>query len=825
MILLLLACVDEVPVAQKRVLGDTWTPCTLDDVSIPLTYAPTTASTVKEDDQGIVHIYAQNDPDLFFAAGYEQGRQRLYQIDRARHSTRGTLSEIDGESAVNTDIIARTFNFLDLGCRTLKFQADKRPDDMKLGVAFTAGLNRYVEDLAAGTAEAPSIFGQDQLTYIPEPFTVLDVVAMGKRINLGYSNQLEYDLLVSISDQLVSDFASVPVWQPARSRFIVDGLGSAESTAATAAPSPAPRDPADFDIPDDLGERLHELTVAQGNGNASNNWAFNGKHTNNGKPVMGNDPHATLNAPSLVIAWHLNSADAGGNFDVAGFSFPGVPGVHLGHNRDVNWVATTNFADVMDLFDVNIDEDGFADMGGVQTPVHVREETIRVLQSDGSLLDTPYTMTDIPGHGVLIPAELLPIDKMVFADGEVMVAWAGFEPETQELFQYLDFDRSASKEEFREAVGLEMIGQQNWVFADATGIGYQTHGHIPVRGGDPRRIQKASDASLLWTGEFLDESLYPSLDGSQDFIGTANNAPFDHIADNDPTNDAFYYGSYFDPGWRADRIDELATELVARGNVSIDDMAPMQRDVNSGLGRDLLPLMLEVCDRIDTDESLADYRERSDIADALARLHAWDGNMTEASEEAAIFHTWQAMLARRTLFGDMSVLFDAIAAATPVTIAKLNTLAYSQELSFLLDGKGDTDTLASLSDAVEWIEAVRVAKGLERVTWGDIHTARFNGYWIEDPEMAFSGDESTVNVADCPAWDGSELNQPCASHEGSIYRGLVQFGEDDVPELWFHVGYGGYGALDDWHDFEYQYFNFRAEEVEAAMVRSWVVEP
>lgn len=141
LVLALFACVEEDKDPAARV-GEAWAPCTLDDVSIPLTYTPTAASTTHLDSQGVAHIYAETDADLFYAAGYEQGRQRLYQIDRARHATRGTLSEMDGESAFETDLIARTFNLTDLGCRTLKFQAEKRPDDFGLGVAFTAGLNR-----------------------------------------------------------------------------------------------------------------------------------------------------------------------------------------------------------------------------------------------------------------------------------------------------------------------------------------------------------------------------------------------------------------------------------------------------------------------------------------------------------------------------------------------------------------------------------------------------------------------------------------------------------------------------------------------------------
>lgn len=825
-LLLLLGCTEEP--TPNRPAPEEWEPCTTDGVGIPLTYSPSASATTKEDDLGVVHIYAQNDADLFFAAGYEQGRQRLYQIDRARSSTRGTLSELDGESAINTDIIAHTFNFIDLGCRTLRYQASQRPEDIGLGVAFTAGLNRYVEDLAAGKAEPPTVYGQSALTYIPEPFSVVEVVAMGKRINLGYSNQLDYDVLVSISDELVNNFNDVPVWQPAVSEFIVaedGGESASEAASESASRAPDVTSRGGPDLPDDFGQKLHDLAYAHSAGRASNNWVVSGEYTANGKPMMANDPHATLMAPSLVLAWHLNSADAGGSFDVAGFSFPGVPGVHLGHNRKVNWSATTNFADIIDIFDVVIDADGTADVGGRAVPVRSRTVSINVLQPDGSFSVVEHVVTDVPDLGVVIPDELLPIQSSVFARGSVVAAWAGFEPETTELFQYLDYGRADSAEEVRTAVLQEMIGQQNWVFADATTFGYQTHGHIPVRHGDPRRIQDASDPEVLWTGDFLDDSLYPSLDDQRPFIGTANNSPFDHILDNDPTNDAFYYGSFFDAGWRGARIHTLSQALVDRGQVSLDDFAVMQADVNSEIALDLLPVLADVVSRIETDANLEEFRGNDGVASGVALLAAWNGDMAEDSEAAALFHTWQALLGRRTLSGDMGVLFNAIAEASPVTVAKLNLLAHRDGIESLLDGKGDADVLASLAEAVALLRDEAATRGVDSLTWGDIHTARFGGTFGDDIEVPFSGDESTVNVADCPAWDGNDLNVPCASHEGSIYRALVQFGDDDVPEMWFHVGQGGYGEAADWHDFTYDYFPFRAAEVEAATVRSWEVGP
>jgi penicillin amidase len=72
----------------------------------------------------------------------------------------------------------------------------------------------------------------------------------------------------------------------------------------------------------------------------------------NGRPIIANDPHQPLQSPNVMYAMHMNSADAGGNIDAAGFGFAGAPGVQLGHNRNVQWAATTGFADCMDLYSV-----------------------------------------------------------------------------------------------------------------------------------------------------------------------------------------------------------------------------------------------------------------------------------------------------------------------------------------------------------------------------------------------------------------------------------------------------------------------------------------
>ena len=66
------------------------------------------AVTVHRDEYGVPHIYAENAHDLFFAQGYVQAQDRLFQMDFQRRVGTGTLSEVLGESTLKTDQFLRT---------------------------------------------------------------------------------------------------------------------------------------------------------------------------------------------------------------------------------------------------------------------------------------------------------------------------------------------------------------------------------------------------------------------------------------------------------------------------------------------------------------------------------------------------------------------------------------------------------------------------------------------------------------------------------------------------------------------------------------------
>src|SRR5688500_15475699 len=66
---------------------------------------------VIRDRWGVPHIYANNLDDLFFAQGFVQAQDRLWQMEMYRRTYEGTLAEIMGPSYVRHDQHVRLLKY------------------------------------------------------------------------------------------------------------------------------------------------------------------------------------------------------------------------------------------------------------------------------------------------------------------------------------------------------------------------------------------------------------------------------------------------------------------------------------------------------------------------------------------------------------------------------------------------------------------------------------------------------------------------------------------------------------------------------------------
>lgn len=781
-----------------------------------------------KDSIGIPHIYAQNDLDLFFAAGYQLALDRLFQLDVNRRRATGRLAEVFGESELKSDKLMRTIGISKIAEESIELMNVERPNDWQLVVAYTAGINRRVQEITSGDAELPPDY--QSYGFTPESFTQNDLTSVGIMTVFGFSSTMEFDMLASVLEKLIPEVDQLPIYKPAGSaHFMQDSVPESTGNKKQSISNKAQYELSarDFAELESFTTAVLEYRKILRLGEGSNNWAISGDYTENGFPILANDSHAHYGYPSNMYLMHLNSADAGGNFNVMGLLFPGVPGVQVGNTAKVAWGATTNFADVMDIWDVATTDDDKVMIGNQKISINTRSEDILVKKEDGTIETEEFEIRKVDGYGVLIPEDILPIPSFLFTSGNILLNWVGFTP-SHEVFQYLDYDRMETLDDFVAATDLQISGMHNWLAASSEGFKLMAHGRVPDRGpkdnrARANRILDGSDPDTFWTGDVLPDEQLPYLDNTmRPFVVTGNNDPWGHTDDNDPLNDEFYYGSYYSPGFRATRLSGLLSDMISDDPITLEDMQELQMDSYSTLAAGLVPMLANAAQLLDTDETLSAYKDRTDIKEAINSLSEWDLMVTRDSEAAALFRIWCAFLSKRTLGDDISLFFEDLDDAQPVTMTKFTLLIHMDKIAAFLDGSSELLMIEAMDDALKEIDARMV----EKFTWSDILEAVFDnpaGEIIKRESK--NGDDSSVNVSQSHCWDSGEIMERCYSSAGSVYRLIWTFDADGKIKTYYNMPYGFGDQIEDWLKGDYKLIPYEYDAVVADKASEKLLQP
>jgi len=735
------------------------------------------------DTMGVTHVYAQSDADALFGAGYAMARDRLTQMEIFRRQALGTSAEIFGARALRADIGARAFDFRRLGAQDEARARAEKPADAALVDAWCSGVNARIDEIRAGTAPAPYGVRIGKMD-VPARWTSAHAFAIGKLLAFGLSNTLDSEMLATALIKLAPDLVKrMPLVLPAYDVAIVGGATQGTSHAPPIGDA-RPRD----DVP--------PLAFLPFGGGHSNNWAVVASKTADGKPLVAGDPHQPLSSPTRFWPVHMSSVAGGGTLDVVGFVFPGTPVVELGHNAHVGWTATTNFADVMDMWDVTTDADRTAvRLADGDHPIAARKETILV-KNDAGVETTDVTIEEVPGYGVLLPEQVLPLPHSFLVGGDaILFAWTGFRP-TLELSGFLAMDRARTVDEFDAAVDLVEVGAENFVAADAAHVTYRSHANVPDRGRPgsrpmPWRVMPGAASGTFWTGATLGDDMLPHLrDPARGFVSSANNDPWGFTFDGDVENDAFYYGAFYANGFRSAHIDRAVGDLVARGGVTRADFEALQNDTHSPLADTILPRLADAIGAIATDDALAAYRGRDDLIALAGALAAWDRRMDRTRGEPVLFTALAWLAAKRVFASAMpSALFDAIAAKSPpYLLGQLRNVLddrFAQSASFVPGGKRAL-LLGALDDAAAWLTRRFGSADVSRASYASINLARFAsplGSDLDPPPVGVDGASDTIKVCEATLLAAGAAPADTAScTEVPLYRMVIGFGADGVPQ-------------------------------------------
>ena len=404
------------------------------------------------DSLAVPHLLASSAEDLFAALGYVHARDRMWQMDLVRHAAEGRLSELFGARTVATDRVLREREIARIARARLP-RLD--PEVRRAGEAYARGVNAW---LARGRYRALEF---RLLKHHPEPWEPVHSLEIGV---------LQAWDLRSDGDELALASAVARLGQGKARELLPDYPDTAPVIVRGAGPRRVSRSRPVAAAPivggggGEGGAAGYEQSSA-----ASNSWVIGPEHTASGKPILANDPHLTLRAPSI---WYLVGAHAP-TYEVVGATFPGVPVVVVGHTTRVAWGFTNGSVDDMDFVVEQLDADSmrYRTLRG-WAAVDVVAETIIVKCAEPVVYRRRRT-----AHGPLVATQWQPDSGRALA-----MRWVAQDAGSDELAALLGLARATDWWSFTAA--LERFGspEQNVVYADAAGnIGYRLAGHVPVR--------------------------------------------------------------------------------------------------------------------------------------------------------------------------------------------------------------------------------------------------------------------------------------------------------------------------------------------------------
>ncbi len=653
------------------------------EVALPGLRAPV---TVYRDARGVPHVFARNEHDVFFAQGYVTAQDRLFQMDLSRRAAAGRLSEVIGEKTLDVDRFFRSYGLARAARLSLGATSERSLAALE---AYADGVNAFIRQ-ASGAGRLPLEFRL--LGYVPEPWAPLDTLMIAKFMayDLGGNAAAEvwrYQLVQRVGLEKVLELGpEYPPDAPTHLRYLTElevGLAG---------------------VPMDL------LTSREGLG--SNNWVLAGSRTASGRPLLANDPHLGLGAPSIWYQTHLSVA---GRWEVIGVTFPGAPGIVVGQNGHVAWGVTNVGADVQDLYLEIPNPQNPREFlyEGRWRPARVVVEEIRV---KGRSEPVRHEVL-ITRHGPIITPVVGSRDNRPTA--ALALRWTAHEA-TREVDALLKLNLARNWREFREALRYFEVPAQNFVFAATDGtIAYRPNGRYPIRNkGDGLFPVPGWTAEYDWTGWVPWEELPEAVNPPQGWLATANARPVD---DGYP----YFLGVSWAPPYRFARLVEVLSQ--AR-DWTVDDMKALQVDATNLQARELVPLVLPA---IRAGLDAAGGPTATERA-ALEALDAWDRVDSADAAGPAIWHTWYRHFQRELFLDEMGdELFGRVPDAVQVTDRLIREAAAGRVASWFNDVRTperegfEAIAAGGFRTAVAELEA-SLGKRVDRWRWGAVHQVGFN---------------------------------------------------------------------------------------------------
>ncbi len=554
---------------------------------------------VIRDRWGVPHIYASNLDDMFFAQGFVQAQDRLWQMEMYRRTYEGTLAEIMGPAYVRHDQLARLFQYR--GPWDDNEFRSYHPEGRRIFEAFARGVNAFI---AQAGDRLPVEF---RLTGIrPQPWTA-EVALLRTQTAMPIGDAAAELTLARSVVQLGVDSANRAA-RPSPYRDLVVPPGVDLSLITPAVPAALTGLRQGIVRPELLpqyrtmpGASASANTGVQENSPGSNNWVISGRLTATGNVIVANDPHRNVANPSIRYIVHLNAP----GWDVIGATEAVLPGVPIGHNGRIAWGLTIVGTDQSDVYveDVNPANRNEVRFRGAWERLRTVRDTIRVKGAASVVVEHKFSR-----HGPVFHEDT--VNRKAYAMRSTM-----YDQGSAGYVSALRYHALGNCREFLDAQVYYKAPTENMICGDREGnIAWQASAASPKRPNWHGRLPVSGSGAFEWDG--LRNDLPRELNPERGWIATANHDI--HPPGYDPP-------LFFKAGPQDGRYRRIAEVLAAGRGFTMADMQALQHDAHSAPAARDIPLF--------RGWTSAD----PEIERARTLIAAWDAQHRRESTAAVIY--------------------------------------------------------------------------------------------------------------------------------------------------------------------------------------------
>ena len=699
---------------------------------------------ILRDKYAIPHVIAGSFEQAAFGLGYAHAEDRLWQMEIARRFIQGRVAELFGAQAVPTDTLMRSMGLYDAAQEALKHLT---PQSQQLLQAYADGVNAYI---AGHRGRWPIEFVLAGNTP-PERWSPADSVAVLKGMAMmlsgnAFQEAARAELIPVLGRKGVEDFfapfsdAPLPAW--------LDTIyGTTRTGQATGVPDTT----------------------------ASDNWVVSGSRSEDGSPLLANDPHLGFSLPSVWYLAHLSFP----NQNLVGGTLPGIPAIVAGRNSHVAWGETNTGPDTQDLYLERLNPDNRREyqVPGGWAEFDARVEVIKVrFGADRRIL------VRTTRHGPVMP-ENSAFGRAAPEGYVIALAWTALAPDDTTIDALFGINQAKNSSDIKAAALRFVTPMQNFVYADDSGhIGLILPGRVPLRSKDNDALGLVPapgwDGRYDWTGFIAPKDMVLISDPPSGQIATANNKTV-------PPDYPYTLTLEWPDSYRFNRIEQL---LAQEPKNTPARFAAMQNDVI-----DLYAIALKR-------RLLAAGPFTADDAKAAQLLVNWNGAMDANRPEPLIWAAWTRALARRIYADELGPQFRNFWGYRPeFTLRVLDGIDGEQRWCDDRSTPQVEDCRSrirlALHDAVTELSA-QYGADPARWRWGVPHQANHTEQpfalfpligRLFERDIEVSGGPFTLLRAD----NNMASNRPYAAIHGAGYRGVYDLAAPDASRYMISTGESG----------------------------------